>query len=56
MKGIKRKVVDTQEVKEEEFKKTSHVSEFSEEDDDKNITFAEILQEDVFEKTTGDND
>lgn len=56
MKGIKRKVVDENKQVEEKIKnETSHVSEFSEEDDDKNVTFAEILQDDVFEKAQGDS-
>lgn len=55
MKGIKRKVVDTKEEVVEKIKnETSEVSEFSEEDDDKNVTFTEILQEDVFDKAQGD--
>lgn len=55
MKGIKRKIVDENKQVEEKIKnETSNASEFSEEDDDKTITFAEILHEDVFDKVKGD--
>ena len=56
MKGLKKKEksVDAQEVKEDKFKKTSHVSEFSEEDDDQNISVTEALHEDIFEKFQGE--
>ena len=54
MKGLKKKNVDTQEVKEDKFKKTSHVSEFSEEEDDQDLPATEALHEDIFEKFQGE--
>ena len=54
MKGLKKKSVDTQKVEEDKFKKTSHVSEFSEEEDDNDLQTIETLGEDYFEKSQGE--
>lgn len=57
MKGLKRKSVDTKEELKEEIKNgTSQVSEYSEEEDNEKVVgFANIIQGDVFEKVQGDN-
>ena len=56
MKGIKKKSVDESTLKEEKIKnETSHVSEYSEEDNNESVGFGNLLQKDVFEENSGDD-